>query len=155
DGIVKVLIATTVVEVGIDVPEATVIAIIAPERYGLAQLHQLRGRVGRGPDASRCCLVMSREADEAAQTRLQVMIDSSTGNAIAQADLDLRGPGDLLGARQTGALPLRFLRYINDPMMIGRARAMAEEWLKTDAALASVASRGAKAAVKKLLALGF
>ena len=74
---------------------------------------------------------------------------------VAQADLDLRGPGDLLGARQTGALPLRFLRFINDPMMIGRARAMAEEWLKTDATLASAASRGAKAALRKMLAMGF
>ena len=155
DGIIKVLIATTVVEVGIDVPEATIIAIIAAERYGLAQLHQLRGRVGRGQAASRCCLVMSREADDAAQARLQVMIECTTGNAVAQADLDLRGPGDLLGARQTGALPLRFLRYIDDPMMIGRARAMAEEWLKTDPKLATAASRGAKVALRKLLAMGF
>ena len=155
DGIIKVLIATTVVEVGIDVPEATVIAIIAAERYGLAQLHQLRGRVGRGPDASRCCLVMSREADATAQARLKVMVEHSTGNAIAQADLDLRGPGDLLGARQTGALPLRFLRYVNDPMMIGRAREMAEAWLKKDATLATATSRGAKAALKKMLAMGF
>jgi ATP-dependent DNA helicase RecG len=155
DGIINVLIATTVVEVGIDVPEATVIAIIAAERYGLAQLHQLRGRVGRGRDASRCCLVMSRDADEVAQARLQVMIDCTTGNQVAQADLDMRGPGDLLGARQTGALPLRFLRFINDPMMIGRAREMAEEWRKKDPALASTASRGAKAAVRRMLALGF
>jgi ATP-dependent DNA helicase RecG len=155
DGIINVLISTTVVEVGIDVPEATVIAIIAAERYGLAQLHQLRGRVGRGKDASRCCLVMSRDADGAAQARLQVMIDCTTGNQVAQADLELRGPGDLLGARQTGALPLRFLRFINDPMMIGRAREMAEEWRKKDPALASTASRGAKAAVRKMLALGF
>ena len=155
DGIIKVLIATTVVEVGIDVPEATVIAIIAAERYGLAQLHQLRGRVGRGQDASRCCLVMSREADDAAQARLAVMIACTTGNAVAQADLDMRGPGDLLGARQTGALPLRFLRYVNDPMMIGRARAMAEGWLKEDAGLRTAASRGARAALKKMLAMGF
>ncbi len=155
DGVINVLISTTVVEVGIDVPEATVIAIIAAERYGLAQLHQLRGRVGRGRDASRCCLVMSRDADEAAQARLQVMIDCTTGNQVAQADLDLRGPGDLLGARQTGALPLRFLRFINNPMMIGRAREMAEEWLKTDAPLRSAASRGAKAALKKMLTMGF
>jgi ATP-dependent DNA helicase RecG len=155
DGIIKVLIATTVVEVGIDVPEATVIAIIAAERYGLAQLHQLRGRVGRGAAASRCCLVTSREADEAARARLQVLVECTTGNAVAQADLDLRGPGDLLGARQTGALPLRFLRFVNDPMMIGRAREMAEAWLKEDAALKTAASRGAKAALRKMLAMGF
>jgi ATP-dependent DNA helicase RecG len=155
DGIINVLISTTVVEVGIDVPEATVIAIIAAQRYGLAQLHQLRGRVGRGRDASRCCLVMSRDADEAAQARLQVLIDCTTGNQVAQADLELRGPGDLLGARQTGALPLRFLRFLNDPMMIGRARDLAEEWLKNDPKLSQADSRGAKAALRKMLALGF
>ena len=83
------------------------------------------------------------------------MMECTTGNAVAQADLDMRGPGDLLGARQTGALPLRFLRYINDPMMIGRARALAEEWLKTDARLEKAASRGAKAALRKMLAMGF
>ena len=144
DGIINVLISTTVVEVGIDVPEATVIAIIAAQRYGLAQLHQLRGRVGRGKAASRCCLVMSRDADETVQARLQLMIDCTTGNQVAQADLELRGPGDLLGARQTGALPLRFIRFLNDPMMIGRARDMAEEWLKKDPKLSTVESRGAK-----------
>jgi ATP-dependent DNA helicase RecG len=155
DGIINVLISTTVVEVGIDVAEATVIAIIAAQRYGLAQLHQLRGRVGRGKDASRCLLVLSREADDAARARLQLMIDCTTGNQVAQADLELRGPGDLLGARQTGALPLRFIRFLNDPMMIGRARDMAEEWLKKDPRLTSAASRGAKAALRKMLALGF
>ena len=143
------------VEVGIDVAEATVIAIIAAQRYGLAQLHQLRGRVGRGKDASRCLLVLSREADDAARARLQLMIDCTTGNQVAQADLELRGPGDLLGARQTGALPLRFIRFLNDPMMIGRARDMAEEWLKKDPKLSTVESRGAKAALRKMLALGF
>ncbi len=91
DGIINVLISTTVVEVGIDVAEATVIAIIAAQRYGLAQLHQLRGRVGRGKDASRCLLVLSREADDAARARLQLMIDCTTGNQVAQADLELRG----------------------------------------------------------------
>jgi ATP-dependent DNA helicase RecG len=155
DGIIKVLIATTVVEVGIDVPEATVIAIIAAERYGLAQLHQLRGRVGRGQDASRCCLVASRDADASSIARLGILVNCNTGNAVAQADLDLRGPGNLLGARQTGALPLRFLRYVNDPMMIGRAREMAEAWLREDPALSKAASRGAKAALKKMLAMGF
>jgi ATP-dependent DNA helicase RecG len=155
DGNINVLVSTTVVEVGIDVPEATMIVIIAAERYGLAQLHQLRGRVGRGRDASRCCLVLSRDADETAQARLQVMIDCVTGNQVAHADLEMRGPGDLLGSRQTGALPLRFLRFIKDPMMIQRAREMAEEWLKKDPQLTNAASSGAKVALKKMLNLGF
>ncbi len=155
DGLISVLIATTVVEVGIDVPQATMMVILAAERYGLAQLHQLRGRVGRGVDASRCFLVMSRDADATAQARLQVMIDCTTGNQVAQADLELRGPGDLLGARQTGALPLRFIRYLNDPMLIPRAREMAEEWLKEDPQLRLPASGGAKVAVRRMLNLGF
>ena len=155
DGNINVLVSTTVVEVGIDVPEATMIVIIAAERYGLAQLHQLRGRVGRGPDASRCCLVLSRDADETAQARLRVMIDCSSGNQVAQADLEMRGPGDLLGSRQTGALPLRFLRFIKDPMMIQRARKMAEAWLKKDPQLSNAASNGAKVALKKMLSFGF
>jgi ATP-dependent DNA helicase RecG len=155
DGRINVLVSTTVVEVGIDVPEATLIAIVAATRYGLAQLHQLRGRVGRGRDASRCCLVVSRDADASALARLQVMIDCASGNQVAQADLEMRGPGDLLGARQTGALPLRFIRFLNDPMMIQRAREMAEAWLKEDPKLSSRASAGAKVALRRMLNLGF
>jgi ATP-dependent DNA helicase RecG len=155
DGRINVLVSTTVVEVGIDVPEATLIAIVAATRYGLAQLHQLRGRVGRGLDPSRCCLIVSREADAPALSRLQVMIDCASGNQVAQADLEMRGPGDLLGARQTGALPLRFIRFLNDPMMIQRAREMAEAWLKEDPKLSSRASAGAKVALRRMLNLGF
>ncbi len=155
DGHIDVLVSTTVVEVGIDVPEATVIVVIAAERYGLAQLHQLRGRVGRGSDPSRCVLVMSPEADEAARARLEVLVRCTSGADVAQADLEMRGPGDLLGARQAGALPLRFIRFISDPMMIRRAREMAEAWLRTDPDLATPASRGAKAALKRMLDLGF
>ncbi len=155
DGRIGVLVSTTVVEVGIDVPEATLIAIVAAERYGLAQLHQLRGRVGRGDDASRCCLVISGDADAAARARLEVMVRCATGAQVAETDLEMRGPGDLLGARQTGALPLKFVRFINDPMMIAQAREMAETWLKADPRLSSTASLGARAALKKMLELGF
>src|ERR1700691_2243436 len=114
DGAIDVLVCTTVVEVGIDVPEATMIVVVAAERYGLAQLHQLRGRVGRGEKASRCCMVASSDADETALERLAVMRECTTGAAVAEADLRLRGPGDLLGARQTGALPLKFVHLIRD-----------------------------------------
>jgi ATP-dependent DNA helicase RecG len=155
DGALDVLVCTTVVEVGIDVPEATVIVIVAAERYGLAQLHQLRGRVGRGEKASRCCIVASSDADEAALERLAVMRECTTGAAVAEADLRLRGPGDLLGARQTGALPLKFVYLIRDHRMIERARKLADEWLARDPSLSSRESDGAHAAVKKMLALGF
>jgi ATP-dependent DNA helicase RecG len=155
DGAIDVLVCTTVVEVGIDVPEATMIVVVAAERYGLAQLHQLRGRVGRGEKASRCCIVASSDADEAALERLRVMRECTTGAAVAEADLRLRGPGDLLGARQTGALPLKFVHLIRDHRTIERARKLADEWIARDPSLASRESEGARAAVRKLLALGF
>jgi ATP-dependent DNA helicase RecG len=155
DGALDVLVCTTVVEVGIDVPEATIIVIVAAERYGLAQLHQLRGRVGRGEKASRCCIVASSDADEAALARLATMRECTTGAAVAEADLRLRGPGDLLGARQTGALPLKFGHLIRDHRTIERARKLADEWLCRDPSLASRESEGARAAVRKMLAHGF
>jgi ATP-dependent DNA helicase RecG len=155
DGAIDVLVSTTVVEVGIDVPQATIIVIVAAERYGLAQLHQLRGRVGRGEKASRCCIVASSEADDAALERLATMRQCTTGAAVAEADLRLRGPGDLLGARQTGALPLKFVHLIRDHRTIERARKLADEWLAHDPSLATQGSEGARAAVRKMLALGF
>ncbi len=155
DGALDILVCTTVVEVGIDVPEATVIVIDAAERYGLAQLHQLRGRVGRGDKPSRCCLIASRDSDPASIERLEVMRQCRTGKDVAEADLQLRGPGDLLGARQTGALPLRFIHLVRDLRTIERARKMAEDWLKRDPDLASSGSEGARDALKKMLSLGF
>ncbi len=155
DGLINLLVSTTVVEVGIDVPEATAIVVDAAERYGLAQLHQLRGRVGRGERASRCYLVASRDADGASIERLEVMRECTTGAAVAEADLRMRGPGDLFGSRQAGALPLRFIGWIRDHRTIERARELAEEWLRRDPSLSAAASDGARAAVRKMLALGF
>jgi ATP-dependent DNA helicase RecG len=155
DGAIDVLVCTIVVEVGIDVPEATIIVVLAAERYGLAQLHQLRGRVGRGEKPSRCCLVASADVDDVALERLRTMRECTTGALVADADLRLRGPGDLLGARQTGALPLRFIHLIRDHRTIERARMLADEWLARDPSLATPASNGARAAVKKMLSLGF
>lgn len=155
DGVIQVLVSTTVVEVGIDVPEASVIVIVAAERYGLAQLHQLRGRVGRGRAASRCFLVASREADEAALERLGVMIACPGGAEVASEDLRIRGPGDLLGARQTGALPLKFIHLVRDPLTIEKARTMAEDWLRHDPGLRTQASQGARRAIRQMLAHGF
>ena len=155
DGAIDALVCTTVVEVGIDVPEATVIVVDSAERYGLAQLHQLRGRVGRGEKASRCCLVASRDAEELGRARLELMRECTTGGAVAAADLKLRGPGDLLGSRQTGALPLRFVHLIRDLRTIERARKMADDWLRRDPSLSSVKSQRAREALRKMLALGF
>jgi ATP-dependent DNA helicase RecG len=157
DGALDVLVSTTVVEVGIDVPEASVIVVIAAERYGLAQLHQLRGRVGRGVAASRCCLVVSRENDARTRLdkRLEVMVRATSGAEVARADLELRGPGDLLGARQSGALPLRFADFIRDGRLIEQARAMAESWLKRDPSLELPDSASARAALLRMLDFGF
>ena len=155
DGAIDLLVCTTVVEVGIDVPEATTIVVVAAERYGLAQLHQLRGRVGRGEKASCCWIIASSDADEAALQRLAVMRECTTGALVAEADLRLRGPGDLLGARQTGALPLRFVHLIRDHRTIERARKSADDWIRRDPSLATPESEGALAAIRKMLALSF
>ena len=155
DGALDVVVSTTVVEVGIDVPEATIIVVVAAERYGLAQLHQLRGRVGRGTTPSRCCLVPSAGASAYALARLEALTRSSSGAEVAHLDLRMRGPGDLFGARQTGALPLRFAGCIRDLKLIEEAGDLAEEWLQRDPELKSSASAGARAALARMLDFGF
>jgi ATP-dependent DNA helicase RecG len=155
DGAANVLVSTTVVEVGIDVPDATVIVIAGAERYGLAQLHQLRGRVGRGSAPSRCVLIASRDADDAARERLEVLAACASGAEVAREDLRLRGPGDLLGARQTGALPLRFVHLVRDWRLIERARTLADEWLWADPELGRPESAGARLALERLMSYGF
>jgi len=155
DGALDVLVSTTVVEVGIDVPEATVMVVLAAERYGLAQLHQLRGRVGRGAAPSWCCLVESREVSRDARARLEVLAKTCSGAEIARADLELRGPGDLLGTRQTGPIPLRFAGFIHDLAMIEDARALAQEYLAHDPGLEAAPARGARIAIRWMLEAGF
>jgi ATP-dependent DNA helicase RecG len=155
DGAVQVLVSTTVVEVGIDVPQATIIVIVAAERYGLAQLHQLRGRVGRGTEPSRCCLVVSAQAGSQARSRVKRLAHCKSGAEVARLDLQMRGPGDLFGARQTGALPLRFAGFIRDFALIERAGEMAEQWLRHDPQLETAASTGARASVARMLDFGF
>jgi ATP-dependent DNA helicase RecG len=122
-----VLVATTVVEVGVDVPNATIMIVQEADRFGLAQLHQLRGRVGRGADQSYCLLV-SRPKDELteeAKQRLQALVDTSDGFALAEVDLELRGEGQLLGTRQSGLPDLRFARLTRDRRLVAKARAWA------------------------------
>ena len=130
-GDIKVLVATTVIEVGVDVPNASLMVIEHAERFGLAQLHQLRGRVGRGVDASACILLYAQPLGELARARLKVIFESTDGFAIAREDLRLRGPGEFIGARQSG-LPL--LRYadLEDAALVEQARAVAEDILRTD-----------------------
>jgi ATP-dependent DNA helicase RecG len=120
-GRVKVLIATTVIEVGLDVPEATVMILESAERFGLSQLHQLRGRVGRGERPSRCVAIHGRLTPEA-RRRLEVFASTLDGFEVAEADLEIRGPGDLLGTRQAGLPRLRAAHLVEDREWLERAR---------------------------------
>jgi ATP-dependent DNA helicase RecG len=123
-----VLVATTVIEVGVDVPNATIMIVQEADRFGLAQLHQLRGRVGRGAEQSYCLLVSrpKEELTEEAQRRLQALVDTSDGFTLAEVDLELRGEGQLLGTRQSGLTDLKFARLARDRHLISKAREWAE-----------------------------
>jgi ATP-dependent DNA helicase RecG len=126
---IQVLVATTVIEVGVDVPNASLMVIEHAERFGLAQLHQLRGRVGRGADASACILIYAQPLGETARARLKAIFESTDGFAIAREDLRLRGPGEFIGARQSGMPPLRYAD-LEDTALVGQARAIAEDMLR-------------------------
>ena len=134
DGAVDVLVATTVIEVGIDVPNATVMLIEHPERFGLSQLHQLRGRVGRGAEESFCVLLGDVGAD--AHERLSLFVATEDGFEIARADLRLRGMGDLFGARQSGEATFRVADPLRDEALLLRAQAVAQRALAADPELA-------------------
>jgi len=127
-GQVQVLAATSVIEVGVDVANATVMLIEHAEQFGLAQLHQLRGRIGRGAHESYCILVADLKTEEAA-ARLKVLEDTHDGFRIAEEDLRLRGPGELLGQQQSGLPSFRFADLVADRALLERARAMAGEIL--------------------------
>src|SRR5205823_13899862 len=132
-GEIGLLVATTVIEVGVDVPEATVMVIEHAERFGLAQLHQLRGRIGRGSESSTCLLLYKGPLGETAKARLAIMRATEDGFRIAEEDLRLRGEGDVLGTRQAGLPGFRVARFEEHGKLIATAR--------DDAAL--VLSRGA------------
>jgi len=129
-GEVQLLVATTVIEVGVDVANASMMVIDHAERMGLAQLHQLRGRVGRGAAQSLCILLYQQPLSELARARLKVIYESTDGFEIAQQDLHLRGPGELLGARQSGVPMLRFADVSTDEELLNSARAIADEMLR-------------------------
>jgi ATP-dependent DNA helicase RecG len=127
-GEVKILVSTTVIEVGVDVPNATVMVIEQAERFGLAQLHQLRGRVGRGAEQSYCILVTGKLGD-AARERIRTMVDSSDGFYIAEMDLKLRGPGEFFGTKQSGLPALRIANIIRDQDILELARGEAQAFI--------------------------
>ncbi len=129
-GTVDLLVATTVIEVGVDVPNACLMVIENPERLGLAQLHQLRGRVGRGPGDSFCVLMYQPPLTLTAKQRLGILRDTSDGFVIAEKDLQLRGPGELLGIRQTGQVQFRIADFARDSEMLDQVKATAEALLQ-------------------------
>jgi ATP-dependent DNA helicase RecG len=134
----SILVATTVIEVGVDVPGATLMVIEHAERFGLAQLHQLRGRVGRGGERGRCVLV-ARGSSEKSEARLRAMIQTRDGFEIADADLEIRGPGDFLGTRQSGHLPeLRIADLLRDTRLVAVARDAARREVEEDPTLSRV-----------------
>ncbi|HEY6553038.1 MAG TPA: ATP-dependent DNA helicase RecG, partial [Vicinamibacteria bacterium] len=124
-GTTQVLVSTTVIEVGVDVPNATVMVVEHAERFGLAQLHQLRGRVGRGAAASTCVLLGHGKLSEVARERLETMVRTEDGFVIAEKDLEIRGPGDFFGTRQSGMPTFRVSRLIRDRELLEKARALA------------------------------
>jgi ATP-dependent DNA helicase RecG len=142
-GELDVLVATTVIEVGVDVPNATIMIVQEADRFGLAQLHQLRGRVGRGAEQSYCLLVSRarEELGETAHDRLQALVDTTDGFELAERDLELRGEGQLLGTRQSGLSDLRFTKLRTDRELLERARTAAEELVGEGGPLADEVER--------------
>jgi ATP-dependent DNA helicase RecG len=140
DGVMAVLVSTTVIEVGVDVPNASLMVIEHAERFGLSQLHQLRGRVGRGAAASACVLLYSTgdaaRLGDTAKARLKAMVETNDGFEIARRDLEIRGPGEFLGSRQSGAPLLRFADLAMDTEWLSWARALAPVMLDKHAGLA-------------------
>src|SRR5690554_6758720 len=131
-GETQIMVATTVIEVGVNVPNASVMVVESAERFGLSQLHQLRGRVGRGAEQSYCILMTSHKLSDDAKTRLQTMTATSDGFEIAEVDLKLRGPGDLMGTQQSGVLNLKIADIVKDNQILQSARSYAKQLLADD-----------------------
>ena len=130
---IDVLVATTVVEVGVDVPNATVMVVMDADRFGISQLHQLRGRVGRGSEAGLCLLVTDTDADSPAAERLAAVASTTDGFELSRLDVELRREGDVLGSRQSGVRSsLRLLSVVRDGDVIEQARETAEQVVQDD-----------------------
>jgi ATP-dependent DNA helicase RecG len=136
-GKLQVLVSTTVIEVGINVPNATVMTIFGGQRFGLAQLHQLRGRVSRGSHAGHVCVFTDGDGSPDDHERLQIFAQTDDGFALAEADFRLRGPGDLLGRKQSGMPPLRIADLARDFEVLVAARQFAQQLIDQDPELAA------------------
>ena len=145
---VQVLVSTTVIEVGVDVPNANAMIIYHAERFGLAQLHQLRGRIGRGEHKSYCVL-MHTPKHEGAEEKLAILADTRDGFKIAEADLSRRGPGDVLGTAQSGLPDLRLAEFLTDAELVQQARDAARDILEADPTLDLPEHAGLKASISR------
>ncbi|MFN5416761.1 MAG: ATP-dependent DNA helicase RecG, partial [Flavobacteriia bacterium] len=135
-GQTQIMVATTVIEVGVNVPNASVMIIESAERFGLSQLHQLRGRVGRGAEKSYCILMTGQKLSKESKKRLETMVRTQDGFEISEVDLELRGPGDLMGTQQSGILDLKIADLTKDGQIVVLARDKAREILQNDSNLA-------------------
>ena len=132
NGISHIIVATTVIEVGVNVPNASVMVIESAERFGLSQLHQLRGRVGRGADQSYCILMTKEKLSQTAKERMNALVKHTDGFEIAKIDLKQRGPGDLLGTKQSGLPDFKFVDFVRDERQIFLSKQAAAFVLKND-----------------------
>lgn len=150
-GETQIMVATTVIEVGVNVPNASVMVIESAERFGLSQLHQLRGRVGRGAEKSYCILMSGSKISEDARTRLEAMVSTQNGFELSEIDLQLRGPGDLMGTQQSGTLQLKVSDIVKDSEILYRAREAAEWILARDPELTLAEHQGIRTTLNRLL----
>ncbi len=133
----QIMVATTVIEVGVNVPNASVMVIESAQRFGLSQLHQLRGRVGRGASQSYCILLADHKVSSEGKERLQTMVSTNDGFKIAEVDLKLRGPGNIMGTQQSGMLNFKIANLSTDNVILSRARNSVIKLLKADPNLTS------------------
>lgn len=131
-GDTQIMVSTTVIEVGVDVPNASVMVIESAEKFGLSQLHQLRGRVGRGSEKSYCILMTGSKLSNEARERIKTMVETNNGFIIAEKDLELRGPGDIEGTRQSGMLDFKLAHIVEDKQLLDISRSLAEDLLEED-----------------------
>ena len=143
-GDTHIMVATTVIEVGVNVPNATVMVVESAEKFGLSQLHQLRGRVGRGAEKSFCILLTSPRLGKEARERLSILTETNNGFKIAEKDLEIRGPGDIEGTRQSGLLSFKLANIVQDRVLLELAREKAADLLEKDPELELEENRALK-----------
>jgi len=150
-GETQIMVATTVIEVGVNVPNASVMVIESAERFGLSQLHQLRGRVGRGAEQSYCVLMTGDEVSQDSLKRMKTMVRTNDGFEIAEVDLQLRGPGDLLGTQQSGILDLKIANLSKDSQIVGLAREVAKSVILNDPNIENEENKGIRSKLSEML----